>query len=118
MFVRLKKETSNVNSQTPDEFKNLVFLNRTGFPTKNSTYDAALVKRCEAAGVKKLSMHDLRHTMATRFCEQANPNYKFLSAMLGHSSIKITLDLYVHLDEATRVSEIESFSNFLVAESL
>lgn len=118
MFVRLKKEPSNVNSQTPDEFRNLVFLNRTGFPTKNSTYDAALVKRCETAGVKKLSMHDLRHTMATRFCEQANPNYKFLSAMLGHSSIKITLDLYVHLDEATKVSEIESFSNFLVAESL
>lgn len=118
MFKRLQDAPRNINSQTPDEFKDLVFINRTGFPTKNSTYDAALSKRCETAGVKKLSMHDLRHTMATRFCEQANPNYKFLSAMLGHSSIKITLDLYVHLDEATKVSEIEAFSNFLGAESL
>ena len=41
------------NPKTPEEFKELVFLNRTGYPTKNSTYDAALVKRCEQAGVKR-----------------------------------------------------------------
>ncbi|MCQ2522115.1 MAG: site-specific integrase [Lachnospiraceae bacterium] len=113
MLKELQEKPSNVNEKTPEEFKNLVFLNRTGFPTKNSTYDAALVKRCEQAGVKKISMHDLRHTMATRFCEQPMPNYKFLSKMLGHSSIKITLDLYVHLDEETKVEAIESFSDYL-----
>lgn len=113
MLKELQEKPSNVNEKTPEEFKNLVFLNRTGFPTKNSTYDAALVKRCEQAGVKKISMHDLRHTMATRFCEQPMPNYKFLSKMLGHSSIKITLDLYVHLDEETKIEAIESFSDYL-----
>lgn len=63
--------------------------------TKNSTYDAALTKRCDKAGVKRLSMHDLRHTFATRFCE-VSTDYKRLSRILRHSSIKITVDVYVH----------------------
>lgn len=113
MLKEFKEKPSNVNDKTPKEFRNLVFINRTGFPTKNSTYDAALAKRCEEAGIKKISMHSLRHTMATRFCEQPNPNYKYLSQMLGHSSIKITLDLYVHLDESTKVDAIEAFSDYL-----
>lgn len=108
----LKEKESFVNDSTPDEFKNLVFLCKKGMPVKNSTYDNALVKRCEMAGVKKLSMHDLRHTCATRFIECSN-NYKFLSGMLGHSSIKITLDLYVHETEETKKNEIMRFSNYL-----
>lgn len=100
------------NPLTPEEFKDVVFLNRTGYPTKNSTYDAALTKRCEAAGVKRLSMHDLRHTMATRYCENST-NYKYLSQMLGHSSIKITLDTYVHNTEKSACTETEHFSGYM-----
>ena len=107
-------EERKVSSKTPDEFKDLVFLNRTGYPTKNSTYDAALVKRCEAAGVKKLSMHDLRHTMATRFCE-CSTDYKRLSKILGHSSIKITVDTYVHETEQTIEEATAKYSNYLDA---
>ena len=42
------------NPKTHEEFKDVVFINRTGYPTKNSTYDAALTKRCEKAGVKNV----------------------------------------------------------------
>ena len=86
-------------------------INRTGFPTKNSTYDAALVKRCEKAGIKRVSMHDLRHTFATRFVEASN-NYKYLSVMLGHSSIKITMDLYVHQTDESQVKEADKFIEY------
>lgn len=44
MLKELKTRPSNVTEDTPEEFRDLVFVNRTGFPTKNSTYDAALVK--------------------------------------------------------------------------
>lgn len=100
------------NPKTPEEFKDVVFINRTGYPTKNSTYDAALTKRCEKAGVKKLSMHDLRHTMATRFTEQST-DYKRLSAMLGHSSIKITVDTYVHETQDSIDVATDKFSSYL-----
>lgn len=100
------------NPKTPEEFKDVVFINRTGYPTKNSTYDAALTKRCEKAGVRRLSVHDLRHTMATRFTEQST-DYKRLSAMLGHSSIKITVDTYVHETQDPIDVATDKFSSYL-----
>lgn len=39
--------------------------------------------------------HSLRHTFATR-CVEAGFDVKSLSEILGHSSVKITLDKYVH----------------------
>ncbi|MBP3238109.1 MAG: tyrosine-type recombinase/integrase [Lachnospiraceae bacterium] len=106
------KNHSYLKKSTPEEFRDLVFLNkRTGLPTKNSTYDTALAKACDRIGVKRLSMHDLRHTMATRFCEISG-NYKYLSETLGHSSIKITMDRYVHLTELSRENEMEKYSRY------
>lgn len=105
-------DSRTVNPKTPEEFKDVVFINRTGYPTKNSTYDAALTKRCDQAGIKRVSMHDLRHTMATRFVEQST-NYKRLSKMLGHSSIKVTVDTYVHETNESVEEATTKFSNYL-----
>lgn len=41
------------------------------------------------------NFHSLRHTFATR-CIEAGFDVKTLSEILGHSSVKITLDKYVH----------------------
>ncbi len=102
-------------------------------PVKNNTYDNALRKRIdimtnewnderrskgeELITPHYLSCHDLRHTFATRFLESASgeyaKSYKMLSQMMGHSSIKITLDLYSHLTEETVKTEIDKFSNYM-----
>ena len=42
-----------------------------------------------------IKFHGLRHTFATRCIEQG-ANYKVVSELLGHSSVKLTLDYYVH----------------------
>ena len=53
-------------------------------------------KKCmEACGIKNVNFHALRHTFATR-CIEAGFDIKTLSEILGHSSVKITLDKYVH----------------------
>ncbi len=78
------------------DMADLVFLNwRTGLPTKNSSYDTHLYKICDGAGIKHISMHDLRHTYATRAAEAGVPP-KVLQALLGHASITMTMDRYVH----------------------
>ena len=51
----------------------------------------------KAAGIGPLRFHGLRHTFATR-CVEAGCDYKTLSAILGHSNISTTLNLYVHPD--------------------
>ena len=43
-----------------------------------------------------MSFHSLRYTNASMRI-QAGQNIKYLSTQLGHSSIKITLDIYGHL---------------------
>lgn len=45
--------------------------------------------------ISDANFHSLRHTFATR-CIEAGFDIKTLSEILGHSSVKITLDKYVH----------------------
>lgn len=47
------------------------------------------------AQIDDANFHSLRHTFATR-CVEAGFDVKTLSEILGHSSVKITLDRYVH----------------------
>lgn len=47
------------------------------------------------AGLKDYSFHTLRHTFATR-CVENNFDIKSLSEIMGHSSVNITMQRYVH----------------------
>ncbi|SFS83833.1 site-specific integrase [Paenibacillus sp. BC26] len=48
------------------------------------------------ADMRKITFHDLRHTHASLLLRQ-NVHPKIVSERLGHSSIKLTLDIYSHL---------------------
>lgn len=53
-------------------------------------------KKCvKLSGIRDANFHALRHTFATR-CIEAGVDVKSLSEILGHASVKITLDKYVH----------------------
>ena len=49
----------------------------------------------EKAGIEKANFHATRHTFATR-CVEQGADIKCLSEMLGHTSVSITLNRYVH----------------------
>jgi integrase len=48
------------------------------------------------AGLRKIRFHDLRHTFATLHIKNGQP-LTYIRDQLGHSSIKVTADLYGHL---------------------
>lgn len=64
---------------------------------------AKILHRC---GLRKVNFHVLRHTFATR-CVEKEFDIKCLSAILGHSSIAITMDRYVHPTKQMKKDNIE-----------
>ena len=53
-------------------------------------------------------MHDLRHTYATRAIE-CGVQPKVLQKLLGHASIKTTMDRYVHVTDDSLVDAVAQF---------
>lgn len=117
-----RKETSELDKvltyidrrtakQAELHMRNLVFINyRTGMPAKNSSYDTHLYKLCDRAGIEHFCMHALRHTYATRAIE-SGMQPKVLQKLLGHASIKTTLDCYVHVTDDSMFQAVRQFQN-------
>lgn len=67
----------------------------------------------EEGHIGDANFHSLRHTFATR-CIEAGFDVKTLSEILGHSSVKITLDRYVHSSMELKRSNMEKLTPILV----
>ena len=67
----------------------------------------------EEGHIGDANFHSLRHTFATR-CIEAGFDVKTLSEILGHSSVKITLDRYVHSSMELKRSNMEKLTPVLV----
>lgn len=63
--------------------------------------------------VLNLNFHSLRHTFATNYVE-AGFDVKSLSEILGHSSVKITLELYVHSSDRLKRTNMEKLIRILL----
>lgn len=61
-------------------------------------------------GIADANFHSLRHTFATR-CVEIGFDIKTLSEILGHSSVKITLDKYVHSSMELKRTNMEKLSD-------
>ncbi|WP_375179649.1 tyrosine-type recombinase/integrase [Enterococcus rotai] len=63
-------------------------------------------------GLPNVSFHTLRHAFATR-CLEVGVNIHTISALLGHASIKLTLDTYTHSrieDQREAIEKLAVFS--------
>lgn len=64
-------------------------------PMDPRTYQYKFQSYLCAAGIQKRNFHILRHTFATN-CISSGADVKSVSEILGHSSVNITLNKYVH----------------------
>lgn len=60
--------------------------------------------------IKNFNFHQLRHKFAT-CCLEQKMDIKVLSELLGHSSVSVTLNYYVHPDLAYKRRQINNFAN-------
>lgn len=68
-----------------------------------------LKQHTSACGLEGVHFHTLRHTFATR-CVEVGFEIKSLSEILGHSSVRVTLDRYVHSSIDLKRSNMEKLS--------
>jgi integrase len=68
---------------------------------------------CKDAGVSDLRIHDLRHTFATRLGEDGIME-RTISAILGHSTVKMTAK-YIHIGEEAKRKAVEKLCTRIVS---
>ncbi len=88
-----------------------VFFSKRGTTIKAECVDRFMhniVKDINKKGISfsPISPHTLRHTFATRAIENGM-NPKTLQKILGHASIKLTMDLYCHVTEESLFKEMK-----------
>ncbi len=89
----------------------LVFHTKTNNYINHSNVDKRIKEICavinERSGekIKTISLHCLRHTFATR-CFESGVSVKTVQALLGHSSIETTMDIYTHVTQELAFKEI------------
>ena len=76
----------------------LVFAREDGNPLPLDHVTKRFRELCEAAGLRPIRLHDLRHGAASLMLA-AGVDLALVSKRLGHSSVSITSDIYSHLLE-------------------
>lgn len=105
-----------------DGFTNFVFVNRFGNVQHQGTLNKAIrriIRDCNDAVLLKeeeeptllppFSCHSLRHTFATRLCENG-VNIKVIQELLGHSDFSTTMDIYTDVTKDLKEREINKLN--------
>lgn len=87
-WMKQYQEMHNIHSRYVD-------CNDKGETLRQQTLPKILKAILEAAEIPYKNVHSFRHTFATNLIE-AGVDVKVVSQLLGHSSVKITYDTYVH----------------------
>ncbi len=93
----------------------LVFTNHSGAPLEPGEVNRALTLALHRAGLPHVRVHDLRHTTASVLLE-AGTHPKIVQDLLGHSTIRLTLDTYSHLTPALHRQAAETMDRVLDRE--
>ena len=69
-------------------------------------FERSFYRVLDNCGIERTGVHSLRHTFTSFLFEQGT-DIKTISTLLGHASVKITMDTYVHLIQDTGKYAVE-----------
>ncbi len=98
---RILKREARVRSQ------DLVFPSAAGTPLSPRNLLRHFKSALKRAGLPPIRFHDLRHTSATLFLENGK-HPKTVQAILGHSQVGITMDIYSHVSLSEQDDAVQS----------
>jgi len=93
------------------EMPEFVFTNEKGKPIDKDNWRRRVFnKALEKAGIRRIRIHDLRHTYATLRISKGD-NIADVSNQLGHHSVKLTMDVYYHWIPGKKKSEVDELDD-------
>lgn len=95
--------------QLPD---NYYLLSQKATPYDPRGYEYFFTRLLKNCNLRHVKFHVLRHTFATRAIE-AGMDIKTLSELLGHSSVDITLAIYVHSSIELKRNSLQKLVTFM-----
>lgn len=107
---------SKLSAKPLEGFEDLLFVTKYGTPICNELVCEAIDKivneintmRDDADKFEPFSCHCFRHTFATR-CFEAGIAPKTVQTYLGHASLQMTMDLYTHVTDNKKLTDIQLF---------
>lgn len=91
---------------------NLVFCTREGKIRPSASVSYRLKMFSEALGMEHINAHALRHTFATRGLENGI-EMRVMQDLLGHSTMKMTADLYTHVLPDKKMDSIKKLEKMI-----
>ncbi|MEX0415305.1 tyrosine-type recombinase/integrase [Bacillus sp. C30] len=71
-----------------------------------------LQQACKKGNFKYITLHGFRHTHAVHLL-QSGANLKYVSERLGHSSIDMTANVYLHITKSIEETAVNQYDEFL-----
>lgn len=110
--IKLKKILS-ARYKKEGEYARFLFVTKLNTPICSQVLNDAIKKIVEEINLQRdptelfpvFSAHTFRHTFATR-CIEAGIMPKTVQKYLGHASLQMTMDLYVHITDEFKIDEL------------
>ena len=77
----------------------LVFTTRAGTPFEPRNLNRRFETRCAKAGVRRITVHDMRHTYATLLAA-LDVHPRVAMRILRHAQIDVTMNVYTEVSDA------------------
>lgn len=110
--VRVRRAQERLMLGPGFEDFDLVFARPDGRPQHPEHFSMAFDRRVARYKLPRIRLHDLRHTWAT-LALSAGVDVKIVSERLGHSSAKITLDIYQHVTPTMQSNAAETVARLI-----
>jgi len=110
-YKRKQAEIKLKNAVVYDD-QNYVFAKEDGKPIEGQYLLRYYKKSLEEAGIEYRKFHVMRHTYASRLIEN-DVNLKVVQTLLGHSSLKMTSEIYAHILPKKKIDAVESLNKCL-----
>ena len=106
-IIPIPPKLTSLLKQMKKADKDFILLGTTYKYTDPRTYQYAFKNYLSSCNIRQINYHALRHTFATR-CIESGMDIKSLSEILGHASVNITLNTYVHSSIEHKRSQLQT----------